>query len=77
MPPSGDLPDLGIESGSRMSPSLAGEFLTISTTWEAWRERYIFTLIYKIHILAIIIWISTVNFTEVSCIRWETSEVKW
>ena len=35
-PPSGDLPNPGIEpSSSLMSPALAGEFLTTSTTWEA------------------------------------------
>ena len=34
-PPSGDLPDPGIEPMSLMSPSLAGGFLTTSATWEA------------------------------------------
>ena len=31
-PPSGDLPDLGIEPAS---PALAGEVFTTSTTWKA------------------------------------------
>ena len=31
----GDLPDPGIEPASVMSPALAGEFFTTSTTWEA------------------------------------------
>ena len=30
-----DFPDLGIELASPMSPALAHEFFTISTTWEA------------------------------------------
>ena len=34
-PPPGDLPDPGIESASLMSPALAGEFFTTSTTWKA------------------------------------------
>ena len=34
-PPSGDLPNPGIEPTSSMSLALAGGFLTISTTWEA------------------------------------------
>ena len=34
-PPQGDLPDSGMEAVSLMSPALAGEFFTISTTWEA------------------------------------------
>ena len=34
-PSPGDLPDLGIEPMSLMSPALAGEFFTTSTTWEA------------------------------------------
>ena len=34
-PPSGNLPDPGIESESLMSPALAGGFFTTSTTWEA------------------------------------------
>ena len=33
-PPPGDLPDLGIEPTSLMSPALAAEFLTTSPTWE-------------------------------------------
>ena len=31
----GDLPDPGIKPQSLMSPALAGEFFTISATWEA------------------------------------------
>ena len=34
-PPPGDLPNLGIEPASLMSPALAGGFFTTSTTWEA------------------------------------------
>ena len=34
-PPSGTLPNLGIEPTSLMSPALAGRFFTTSTTWEA------------------------------------------
>ena len=33
--PPGDLPNLGLEPVSVMSPALAGEFFTTSTTWEA------------------------------------------
>ena len=33
-PPSGDLPNPGIEPTSHVSPELAGVFLTASTTWE-------------------------------------------
>ena len=33
-PPSGDLPDPGIEPSSLMSPALTGGFFTTSTTWE-------------------------------------------
>jgi len=33
--PSGDLPDSGIEPASLMSPALAHELFTTSTTWEA------------------------------------------
>ena len=35
LPSPGDLPDPGIELVSLMSPALAGEFFTISATWEA------------------------------------------
>ena len=35
MPPPGDLPDLGIEPKSLMSPALAGVFFTTSASWEA------------------------------------------
>ena len=34
-PPPGDLPDPGIKSTSLVSPALAGEFFTTSTTCEA------------------------------------------
>ena len=34
-PPPGDLPNLGIESASLMSPALAGGFFTTTATWEA------------------------------------------
>ena len=34
LPPPGDLPDLGIEPMSHMSPALEGGFFTSSTTWE-------------------------------------------
>ena len=34
-PPSGDLPDPGIDFAYLMSPALAGGFFTTSTTWEA------------------------------------------
>ena len=34
-PSSRDLPDPGIEPASLMSPAVAGEFFTTSTTWEA------------------------------------------
>ena len=33
-PPPVDLPDLGIEPASLMSPALAGGFFTASATWE-------------------------------------------
>ena len=32
--PPGDLPNLGIEPASLMSPTLADKFFTTSTTWE-------------------------------------------
>ena len=34
IPFSGDLPNLGIESMSLMSPALAGRFFTTTATWE-------------------------------------------
>ena len=34
-PPPGDLPDLGMEPWSSVSPALAGGFLTTCATWEA------------------------------------------
>ena len=39
-PPPGDLPNAEIEPASLMSPALAGEFFTTSTTWEAPSEVY-------------------------------------
>ena len=34
-PPSGDLPNPGIQTTSLMSPALAGRFFTVSASWEA------------------------------------------
>ena len=34
-PPSGDLPDPGIEPASLLSPALAGGFFITGSTWEA------------------------------------------
>ena len=34
-PPTGDLPDPGMEPTSRMPPAVAAGFFTTSTTWEA------------------------------------------
>ena len=34
-PPPGDIPNLGIEPMSLMSPALAGRFFTTSAIWEA------------------------------------------
>ena len=34
-PPPGDLSNPGMETLSLVSPALAGEFFTVSTTWEA------------------------------------------
>ena len=34
-PPTGDLPDQGLEPVSLMSPALTGGFFTTNTTWEA------------------------------------------
>ena len=36
-PPTGDLPNLGIETASLISPALAGGFFITSATWEAHR----------------------------------------
>ena len=51
-PPSGGLPDPGIEPVSLMSPALAGRFFTTSATWEAlsgpWLALYYFFLPYLI-----------------------------
>ena len=37
-PPSGDLPDPGIEPASLMPPALAGRFFPTAAIWEAWEE---------------------------------------
>jgi len=37
-PPQGDLPDPGVKPASLMSPALAGQFFTTSTSWEAQTE---------------------------------------
>ena len=39
--PPADLPDLGIEPRSLMSPALAGRFFTTSAIWEA--QWYVYT----------------------------------
>ena len=43
-PPSGALPDPGIEPASLMSPALAGRFFTTSNIWEAqvWSRPLLF-----------------------------------
>ena len=41
-PPPGDLSDLGIKLKSLMSPALAGRFFTISATWEALNQLYVY-----------------------------------
>ena len=41
-PPSGGLPDPGIEPGSLMSPALAGGFFTTKAIWEALVEYGVF-----------------------------------
>ena len=41
MPSSRDLPDLGIEPISLMSPALAGGYFTTSATWQACKGEYI------------------------------------
>jgi len=38
-PPPRDLPDLGIEPVSLMSPALAGRFFTTSATWKAFSHK--------------------------------------
>ena len=38
-PPTGDLPDPGIESTSLMSPVLVGGFFTTTGTWEALMDK--------------------------------------
>ena len=40
--PPGDLPDLGVEPMSLMSPALAGRFFTISATWDDLFAVYVF-----------------------------------
>ena len=37
-PPSGDLPESGIEPESLMSPALTGRFFTTSATWKAHQQ---------------------------------------
>ena len=44
-PPPGDLPDLGIEATSLMSPAGAGGFFTTSATWDAHSALGFFFLI--------------------------------
>ena len=39
-PPPGDLPDLGTECKSLISPALTGSFFTTSTTWEAPSQQH-------------------------------------
>ena len=39
-PPSGDLPNSGIQLVSLLSPALAGGFFTTSATWEARGEKW-------------------------------------
>ena len=41
-PPPGDLSDPGIKLKSLMSPALAGRFFTISATWEALNQLYVY-----------------------------------
>ena len=41
-PPSGDLPDPGIEPASLKFPALASRFFTTRATWEALKEGYDF-----------------------------------
>ena len=43
-PPSGDLPNPGIEPGSFSSPALTVGFFTTSTTWEVLYVAYIFAI---------------------------------
>ena len=45
-PPPGDLPDPGMELVSLMSPALASEFFTTSTTWEAQFKVYKVLILY-------------------------------
>ena len=46
-PPSGDIPNPGMEPVSLTSPALADGFLTTSTTWEALSYVYIFIYYFK------------------------------
>ena len=41
-PPPGDLPNLGMEPTSFMSPALAGGLFTTTTTWGARYKGYLF-----------------------------------
>ena len=47
-PPSGDLPDSGIEPTSLMSPALAGGFFTTSATWEAQDALFFLPLYFEL-----------------------------
>ena len=60
-PPSGDLPDAGMQSASLMSPTLAGGFFTTSATWVY--LPYINCIIY---ITTWAIWKDTVLFSRIS-----------
>ena len=51
-PPSGDLPDPGIEPTSLMSPALAGRFFTTSATWKAQIHLYVFFVVVVFTIFA-------------------------
>ena len=53
-PSPGDLPNPGIESGSLLSPALAGVFFTSSTTWEA--QRYIYSVQFSCSVLSNSLW---------------------
>ena len=51
-PPPGDLPDLGIEPESLMSPALAGRFFTARATWEALTIYiYMCTKVFLLHLI--------------------------
>ena len=46
-PPTGDLPEPGIEPASLMSPALVGECFNISATWEALEQVYSMILTFQ------------------------------